>query len=84
MGLFSNRPPATESRMLGELLAIRLTLQTTLVEISGDFGPGISGELIAARTAGLTLATERGYPAEVSEGFDDFMRSFIAAARRHA
>lgn len=81
MGFFSNKPSATEQRMLGELLAVRLTLATTLEAVGADFA--LTKDLATQRVVGLAMIKRSGYPKPLGAGFDDFMSSFISAARKH-
>lgn len=82
MGLFKSKPSASDQRIAGEMLAMRVALVSLLEAASADFP--ISQELVGLRAAGLLeLGTLRAAPATVA-GFGEFMRSFIAAAKRHS
>lgn len=82
MGFFGKKPELTTARSSGELLALRLTLATLLEAVSGDFE--IGDDLSRLRIAGLAEAALQRLPTPAVQGFDEFMGSFIAAARRHS
>lgn len=81
MNLFSKKPGAADARVAGEMLATRLAL-TTLLEVLGADFP-IAGDLSALHKAGVEELKRAGASTSTAEGFDEFMRGFIAAARKH-
>lgn len=81
MGLFDRKLRISEARMAGEILAIRVTLVTLLEAISADFD--IAPELAQFRAAGVMELGDLHAADATTEGFVEFMRSFIAAAKRH-
>jgi hypothetical protein len=81
MGIFDRKLRVSDARMAGELLAIRVTLVTLLEAVSADFD--VAPELAKFRAAGVLELGELGAADATKEGFVDFMRSFIAAAKRH-
>lgn len=83
MNLFGKRPQLTDARAAGELLALRCALSVLLESVGADF-PAIGSGLTHLRKAALDAANEEKLQAATIEGFDEFMRSFIAAAKRHS
>jgi hypothetical protein len=82
MGIFNRKPTVSDARVAGEVLALRVTLVALLEAAGADFP--IAQELNRFRAAGVLELGDMGAHAATSEGFSEFMRSFIAAAKRHS
>ncbi len=82
MDLFGKKSSIDHARVAGEILAIRVAL-TTLLEAAGSDFPIVGEELVKFRAAGLAELHEVRASRITMEGFGDFMRGFIAAARRN-
>ena len=81
MGLFDRKLRVSDARVAGEVLAMRVTLVTLLEAAGADFN--LAPELVKFRAAGILELGDMGAHEATTEGFSEFMRSFIAAAKRH-
>jgi hypothetical protein len=82
MKLFGTKPSPDHARLAGEILAVRVALATLLEAVGTDF-PIVGEELIKLRAVAILELQDANASRPTIAGFVEFMRSFIAAAKRH-